>query len=171
MVFHNLSQSQDIGQNSDGGISNFRIAGQIPLIDKNCHNFRVSNDIDMKCGPVIKLDKRNTATSKNLTMVSCGQIVTSLSFFQFMANLEQSRSCKICKTYIFINLYLTKIEKDKESLKRLSYYCFEVLFFQKNADFLQKKADITKIKGVLILKNIFSKTTYVCILTYEISSF
>ena len=90
-----------------------------------------------------------------------------------MAYLEQSRSCKICKTYIFINLYLTKIEKDEESLKRLSYYCFELryYFFQKNADFLQKKADITKIKGVLILKNVFSKTTYVCILTYEISSF
>ena len=43
----------------------------------------------MKLGPVTKLDKRNKTTSKKLTMTSCQQIVTSLSFFQFMANLEQ----------------------------------------------------------------------------------
>ena len=150
LVFHNLSQSQDVGQNSDAGISNFRIAGQIPLIDKNCHNFRVSNDIDMKCGPVIKLDKRNTATSKNLTMVSCRQIVTSLSFFQFMANLEQSRSCKICKIYIFINLYLTKTEnRIEESLKRLSYYCLELryYFFKKMLIFCKKKLTLAKLRG------------------------
>ena len=38
-----------------------------------------------------KLDKRNKRTSKKkLTMTSCREIVTSLSFFQFIANLEQS---------------------------------------------------------------------------------
>ena len=46
----------------------------------------------MKLGPVTKIDKINKTTSKKLTMVSCQQIVTSLFFFQFMANLEQSES-------------------------------------------------------------------------------
>ena len=76
---------------SDEGISDFWISGQ-SLIKGNCHNSRTSNDIDMKLGPVTKIDKINKTTSKKLTMVSCQQIVTSLFFFQFMANLEQSES-------------------------------------------------------------------------------
>ena len=35
-------------------------------LQKNCHNSRTSNDIDMKLGPVTKLDKKNTATSEKL---------------------------------------------------------------------------------------------------------
>ena len=31
--------------------------------------------------------------------------------------------------------------------------------------FLQKNADISKIKGALVLKDIFSKTAYVCTYT------
>ena len=46
----------------------------------------------MKLGPVTKLDRRKKTTSKKLTMMSCRQIVKSLSFFQFMANSEQSGS-------------------------------------------------------------------------------
>ena len=43
----------------------------------------------MKLGPATKIDKKNMATSKKLTTISFQQSVTSLSFFQFMANLEQ----------------------------------------------------------------------------------
>ena len=43
----NSPQSPDIEQNSDRGISDFRISGQ-SLIKKNCHNSRTSNDIDTK---------------------------------------------------------------------------------------------------------------------------
>ena len=43
--------------------------------------------------------------------------------------------------------------------------------FAKNTDFLQKNADISKIKWVLVLKIMFSETTYVCLFTYQISSF
>ena len=43
----NSSQSPDIGQNSDGVISNFRISGQ-SLIKENFHNSRTSNYIKMK---------------------------------------------------------------------------------------------------------------------------
>ena len=40
----NLPQSPDIGQNSDGGISDFRISGQ-SLINKNCYNSSASNNL------------------------------------------------------------------------------------------------------------------------------
>ena len=83
----NSSQSPDIGQNSDGGISDLRISGQ-SLIKENCHNSRTSDDIDMKLGPITELDKRNEVTSKKLTMTSFWQIVTSLLFFRFIGNLE-----------------------------------------------------------------------------------
>ena len=56
-------QSPDIGQNSDGGISDFRISGQF-VLNENGHNFRTSHDIDMKLGPVTTIDKRNLTTSK-----------------------------------------------------------------------------------------------------------
>ena len=81
----------DIGLNLEGGISDFQISSQ-SLIKKNCYNSRTSNDIGIKLGPVIKLNKKNTVTLKKLTMMSCQQIVMSLLFFQFMANLEQSGS-------------------------------------------------------------------------------
>ena len=58
-----MPQSPDIGQNSDGGISDFWISGLF-LIKENCHNSRTSIDIDMKLEPVSELDKRNTTTSK-----------------------------------------------------------------------------------------------------------
>ena len=61
----NLTQPRDIGQNSDGGISDFRISGQ-SFINENCHNSRTSDDIDMKLGPVTKNDKRKTATSRTI---------------------------------------------------------------------------------------------------------
>ena len=85
--------SPDIGQNSDGGISDFRIPGQ-SLIKENCHNSRTSGDIDMKLGPVTKPDKRNTKMSKkkNSTMTSGRKIVTSLLLLKFMAKFGQSRS-------------------------------------------------------------------------------
>ena len=41
----------------------------------------------------------------------------------------------------------------------------------KNAEFLQKNAGISIIKEVLVVKSIFSETTYLCVLTYQISSF
>ena len=43
----NSLRSLDTGQDSDGGISDFWISGQ-SLIKGNCHNSRISHDIDMK---------------------------------------------------------------------------------------------------------------------------
>ena len=55
-----------------------------------CHNSRTSDHIYMNLRPVTKLDKRNKTTSEKLTIISFWKIVTSLLFFRFTANLEQS---------------------------------------------------------------------------------
>ena len=47
----NLPQYPDVGQNSERGISDFRISGQ-SLKKVNCHNSRIGDDIDMKLGTV-----------------------------------------------------------------------------------------------------------------------
>ena len=62
------------------------------LINKNYHNSRASDDIGINIGPVTKNDKENTSTSKKLMIASSRQVVSSLSFFQFRVNLEQSGS-------------------------------------------------------------------------------
>ena len=49
--------SSDIGQNWDGGISDFRISGK-SYIKENCHNSRTSNDTDMKREPKTKPEKK-----------------------------------------------------------------------------------------------------------------
>ena len=58
----NILQSSDIGKILDIGISHIWMSGQY-LNKENCYNSRTSHDIDMRLGPVAKLDKRNTATS------------------------------------------------------------------------------------------------------------
>ena len=101
-----LLQSPDIGQNSGGGISDFRISGQ-SLIKENCHNSRTSDDIDMKLGPVTKLDKRNKITSKkfddDVMSENCDVIVIFPIYGQFGAIRKPDSGRIVCKTYIFIN--------------------------------------------------------------------
>ena len=46
----------------------FSISAQV---NKNCQKSRTSSDIDMKLGLLTELGKRNTATSKKLTIASC----------------------------------------------------------------------------------------------------
>ena len=43
----------------------------------------------MKLGPLLNLIRETKQRQKELTMTSCWEIVTSLPFFQFTANLEQ----------------------------------------------------------------------------------
>ena len=54
---------QILDKTQTGYFSDFHISGQ-SLIKRNCHNSRISDDIDMKLGPVTKLDKKNKTTSK-----------------------------------------------------------------------------------------------------------
>ena len=46
----------------------------------------------MKLGAVTKPGKKNKQRQKTLKMMLCQKNVTSLSFSQFMANLEQSEN-------------------------------------------------------------------------------
>ena len=82
----NLFHSLDIGQNSDGSISDFWISSQ-SLIKENCHNSRTSDDIGMKLGPRTKLDKRKKTTSKKFDddamSENCDVIVNFSIYGQF----------------------------------------------------------------------------------------
>ena len=46
-----------------------------------------------------------------------------------------------------------------------------VLILSKNTDFLQRNADFSKIKAILMRKGIISETADVCVFSHEISSF
>ena len=82
----------------------------------------------MKLGSVTKLDKRNKE-KQNLTLTSCRKIMTSLSFFRFLANLEQSggrisdkESANIMFSVI-ATFCLRKTEnRTKKSLAHLPHY-------------------------------------------------
>ena len=116
-------------------------------------------------------------------MTSYRKIVTSFPFFSFynqFGAIQKSDSGRIvCETYLkliftlVVTIYLTKNEsKTEKSLTQLSYYCFKSRYFfgQKTLIFA-KNADFSKIEKVLALKGIFSKITYLCVLTYQISGF
>ena len=71
-------------------------------------------------------------------MTSCQQIVTSLSYFHFMADLHLDSNKVIVNENVSIKLkfsltimfYFTKTEsKTKKSLTQLSYYCFEYRYY------------------------------------------
>ena len=87
---------------SDRGISDFQISGQ-SLIKKNCDNSRTSDDIDIKLGPVTKLDKRNKTTSKkkkkidnNVMSKNWDVIVIFAIFGQSGAGYRQKIYQKLC---------------------------------------------------------------------------
>ena len=145
----------------------FLISGFMDNRNENYHDSRNSHDIDMKLGPVTKHDKGNTLTSKKLTTTSYQQIVTSMSFFQFQANLQPSGSripdgwSKKLAFLLIVTFYLTEPEnRTKKSRTQLLYITFSkgTIFVQKQLIFCKNNADIINIKEVLVLKGIFSKT-------------
>ena len=104
---HNSPQSPDIGQNSDEGISDFQISGQ-SLIKENCYNSRTSDGIDMKFGPVTKLDKGNKKKRQkkfdsDVMLANYDVIVIFLIYGQFGAISKPDSGRTFFKTYIFIN--------------------------------------------------------------------
>ena len=88
ICIHNSPLSPDIGQNSCGDISDLQISGQ-SLIKENCRNSRARDDIDMKLGPVFRLDNGNKTKSKNFEVdfmsENCDVIVIFRIFGQFGA--------------------------------------------------------------------------------------
>ena len=122
---------QILDKTKTGDFSNFRVSCQ-SLIKESYHNFRASDDIDMKLGPVTKLDKRNKAALKifddDVMLENCDVIVSFPIYGHFRATQKQDSGRLVCKTYIFIKIifYLTKTEcRTKKSLTQLSHYCFE----------------------------------------------
>ena len=127
----------------------------------------------MKLGPVTKLGKRNKTLKK---MTSCHQIVTSLSFFPFILNLQQPWSWSgrtVCKTYISItnNLLSYKIWKQKWKISNttltLSLWVKE-LFFPEMLIFCKIMLTSTKLRSWYwnVLKGIFSGTSFVCVVRF-----
>ena len=97
-----MSQSTDIGQNPDDGISDFWISGQ-SLIKENCRNSRSSDDIDMKLGSVTKLYKRNKTASKkfddDVLSEKCDLIAIFPIYGQFGAFQKPDSRCIVSTTY------------------------------------------------------------------------
>ena len=126
-----------------------------------------------------KLDKRNTATSKkvdnDVMSANCDAIVFFPISGQFAAIRKQDSERMLYKSYIFRNSNLSSYKTWKQNQKisntaLILILSVKVLFLTKNADFFTKSG-ISKIKRVLVLRGIISKTKYVCVLTYQISSF
>ena len=109
----------------------------------------------MKLLPVTKLDWRNKTTSKKIGFDVMSKIVTSLSLFGFLANLEQYAG----------------LIPDKESAKVIFSvivtFCFTKteLFY---ANILQKNADSSTINRNLAVAGIFSETKYGYVLMCQI---
>ena len=109
-------------------------------------------------------------------MTSYRKIVTSLSFFKFLANLEQSggripdtESAKVMFS-VTVTICLTKTENRTKNVQHSSHTIAlsKGTFQDKKHFFCKKNADINKIKGAQSLKGIFSKTMYGCVLTCQI---
>ena len=105
-------QCSDIGENSDGGNSWFVVKFGVTLINKDYHNSRTSDDIDMKLRLLAKFDKRNTKMWKRLMMTSCQEIMTSLVLFsiydQFCAIQRLDSRYIVHYSSMFMNNLLSK---------------------------------------------------------------
>ena len=80
----------------------------------------------MKLGPVTKLDKQNTTTSKkNLTITSCLANYDFILIFPIYGQFGAIQK-PVAGISLITTLHLTKTRnRIKKSLKKLSYYCFE----------------------------------------------
>ena len=114
-----LSHLPHIGQNTDGGISDFQNSGQ-SIIKQNCRNSRAS-DIDMRLGPVTELDKGNKVMPKNWRWRYAGKLWYHCHF----SNIGQFAPIRK-QNFINSNLFCTKTEnRTKKALTQLSHYCFQ----------------------------------------------
>ena len=93
------------------------------LIKENCHISRTSADVDIKLGPVNKIDKWNRTTSKNfeddVISANCHVIVNFSIYSQFGAIQKPDTGYIVCKTYLFISSNLLSSKTLKTELKNL----------------------------------------------------
>ena len=101
---------------------------------------------------------------------NCDVIVIFPIYGQFGAIRKSDSGRRDCKNYVFLNSNLWSYKNWKQN-QNIIYTALtlllwvKILFFPKNTDFLEKNADISRIKKALALKGIFSETTYVFVLT------
>ena len=122
---------------------------------------------------------RKSKNAKNKKVAGSHGFGNSISYWWYL--LEADFLCFYIVLWKWINsrryenrstfYFLVPGAKDKRTI--LTLICswqlwVKLLFLLKNANFLQKNADISKIKTALVLKVIFSETAHVCILTYQI---
>ena len=132
----------------------------------------------MKLGAVTKLEKAD----KNLIIIKklkakfddtyCQKFLTSLPFFWFVANFQQSES-RIPNAYpvnftfsLIVTFYLTKIADSSHNIARSKAAIFSIKRW-----YFAKNASISKIKSVMVLKGVLYETTYACVLTCQIWRF
>ena len=84
------------------------------------------------------------------------------------SNLKSTSKRIVYDSYIFINSNLLSYKNQKLLNISQTGSLGKSTIFAKNADFLQKNR---KIKGFLLLKGIFSVTTYLFVLTYQMLNF
>ena len=127
----NSPQSPDLGQNSVEYISDFCISDQ-SFTNKNCHNSRTNLDIDKKLGPVTKIDKTNTVTSKKFDDGFTSENCDFILCFEFLTNFQPSVnripdawSIKITFSLTIFFYFGKPKNRTKKSHTQLSYYCFE----------------------------------------------
>ena len=123
----NLLQSADIGQNSD------------------------------------KIERETRHRKKKWWLRHVGKLWRRCYFRNLLPIRKPNSGRMVCKTYIFINNRNPLFYKNWKQNYKISNTALmlllwvKVLFLQTNADFLQKIADISKVKRILIPKDIFSK--------------
>ena len=103
----------------------------------------------------------------------CDAIIIFPIFGHFRAIQNPDSERRVYKTYVLINnnplSYKNRKQNQKVSNTAINYALSKgTSFAKKNPEFLEKNADITKIKEILVLKGIFSETNYGCVLTCQI---
>ena len=134
----------------------------------------------MKLRQAAKLDKKNETKklrkfAVDVMSANCNAIVIFSVYGQFGAIRKPDSGRLVYKTYIFSKSSLMSYKNWKQNENTFNtaltlLLWVKVPFLPKNADLLQKNAEISKIK-TLALKVLFSQTKYLCVLTYQISSF
>ena len=87
-------------------------------MNKKCHSFGTNNDIDIKLGPVTKLDTRKPVASRQSHDYVIWTNYDVIVIFSIMADLEQSESqipdaLSVIPTFSFI---LQKLKTEKSLL-------------------------------------------------------
>ena len=107
LVSINCPSLQILGKTQPGVFLISRFLPGQPLIKENCHNSRTSQDIEMKLGPVTKLDKRNKITPKHfddgVMSGNCDVIVIFRIFGIFGVVRRPDSGHRACKSYVFSN--------------------------------------------------------------------